>query len=140
MLDRHTLTHLTNPSLDHTHDHSQPGAGGALIPVTRQTGHHDHHQGPGGGDHDHHHQVRNQQGGGPGTQVTDFFVGGGRRTTPGAFGSQFQQNGGGGANDIHARIASEFRRSNIPDSQLGVDLSSILFQDPVTGQGVNISP
>lgn len=139
MLDRHTLTHLTNPSLDHTHDYSQPGAGGALIPVTRQTGHHDH-EGPGGGDHDHH-QVRNQQGGGPGTQVTDFFVGGGRRTTPGAFGSQFQQNGGGGgANDIHARIASEFRRSNIPDSQLGVDLSSILFQDPVTGQGVNISP
>lgn len=138
-IDRHTLTHLTNPSLDHTHDHSQPGAGGALIPVTRQTGHHDH-EGPGGGDHDHHHQVRNQQGGGPGTQVTDFFVGGGRRTTPGAFGSQFQQNGGGGANDIHARIASEFRRSNIPDSQLGVDLSSILFQDPVTGQGVNISP
>lgn len=136
-IDSHTLTHLTGSGLDHTHDHSHPGAGGAVIPLTGQTGHQDHHHEGPGGDHDHQ-QVWNQQRGGPGRQVTDFF-GGSSRTTPGVFGSQFgtQQNGGG-VNDIHARIASEFRQSNIPDSQLGVDLSSILFQDPVTGQGVNI--
>lgn len=138
LLDRHTLTHLTGSGLDHTHDHSQPGAGGAVIPITGQTGHQDHHHEGPGGDHDHQ-QVWNQQGGGPGRQVTDFFEGG-SRTTPGVFGSQFGTQQNGGVNDIHARIASEFRQSNIPDSQLGVDLSSILFQDPVTGQGVNISP
>ncbi|XP_062576335.1 platelet endothelial aggregation receptor 1-like isoform X1 [Saccostrea cucullata] len=157
-IDAHTLTHLTNPNIDHTHDQSRPGATGQLIPIPdTHTGHDDHHH-EGQGTHNHHHSG-GQVGGAPGRQVTDFFTGF-RESTPGAFGAGPQQPQGGGFTrvpqqtqagrfgtqqnsgfgDIHARIASEFRQSNVPDSQLGIDLSSVLFQDPVTGQRVNVNP
>lgn len=150
ILDDHTLTHLTRPDLDHTHDHSDPSSSGHAIPrQTTNTGHHDHNHEGHADDHGHHHGRHWEQAISiPGRQTTDFLSGS-RRTTPGAFGSPQQPRNGGfntqdttGNNDmdIHARIASEFRRSNTPDNQLGIDLRPIQFQDPVTGRAVNLNP